>query len=91
MIPYEEVVDIAKVNNFFIKYSMIMKNLLLQAKQSVAELKEQHRSITANLPLYPSTPAVDMAMLTPNDAASIQTLESVAVSHITQVTTYVKN
>ena len=57
----------------------------LQAKLRVAELKEQHRSITANLALYPSTQSVDMATLTPDDAASIPTLESDAVSHIATV------
>ena len=58
----------------------------LQAKQRVAELKEQHRGITASLALYPSTPSVDMATLTPDDAANIPTLESDAVSHIATVT-----
>ena len=58
----------------------------MQAKQRVAELKEQHRSITANLVLYPSTQSVDMATLTPDDATNIPTLESDAVSHIATVT-----
>jgi len=42
--------------------------------------------MTASLALYPSTPSVDMATLTPDDPATIHTLESDAVSHIATVT-----
>ena len=81
----------SKFTKYFLHQKNLMVNIaieifiLLQAKQRVAELKEQHRSITANLALYPSTQSVDMATLTPDDAASIPTLESDAVSHIATV------
>jgi len=58
----------------------------LQAKQRIGELKEQHRTMTASLALYPSPPSVDMATLTPDDPTTIPMLESDAVSHIATVT-----
>lgn len=61
--------------------------IVVQAKQRIGELKEQHRNMTASLALYPSTPSVDMTTLTPDDPTTIPTLESDAVSHIATVIT----